>query len=117
MHCTKCKTYRTSRHDASCHSYCGSGDCKIICSYCGERSLIDSSVIAVGRHLGLTENNPILVEFQQRMARVNAGGWRDEFTMKINSSTVEGYQGPTRFVTYNKNQKFQITGVTFYDDY
>jgi len=88
MRCIKCKTYRTSRHDAYCHSSCGNGDCKITCSYCGEKTLIDSSVVAVGSHLGLTENNPILAEFQQRVARVNAGGWRDDFTMKIDSSTV-----------------------------
>ncbi|CAG8686933.1 4292_t:CDS:2, partial [Ambispora gerdemannii] len=112
MYCTKCKGYRDSRY-SSCGGSCGSGNCQHVCASCGEHSLIDYTVQKVGDELGLTKSNPILMQFQERMARVNAGGWRDEFTMRIDEATVDGYRGPTRYVTYNKNKKFQITDNVF----
>jgi len=72
----------------------------------------------VGDNLGLGKSNPVLLEFQRRKALVDhPSSNKDGFTMRIDQATVDGYCGPTRFLTYNKNKKFQITGVTFYDDY
>ncbi|RHZ64769.1 hypothetical protein Glove_320g53 [Diversispora epigaea] len=116
MYCTRCKEYRNSRY-SSCKNSCDSGDCEHICATCGQHSLIDSEVVCVGKQLGLNQNNPILEDFQKLKAQVNAGGWRDEFTMEISQRTVEGYFGPKRYIVYDKNKKFQYTGVTFHTDY
>src|ERR1044071_1533904 len=115
MHCTQCKVDRSSRH-STCYGSCGSGSCRHVCSYCGGHTLIESAVVSVGVRLGLSKNNPILLEFQRQKSLVDNGN-RNSFTMEISEATLGGTVGPKRYVVYDKTREFQITGVVFHNDY
>src|SRR2546430_5305286 len=106
MHCTNCKTDRSSRY-SSCNNSCGSGICSHVCSYCGQHTLIEYAVERISHQLSISNNNPLMNRLQRLKADVEAGRIK-EFTVEITQGTVSGYYGPERIIVYNKNSNGQF---------
>src|ERR1043165_691355 len=101
MYCQNCKTDRTSRHDASCHSYCG-GNCKITCSYCYQETLIEMAVVRVANQLNISKNSDFLKDLQIQKKLVDDGTAK-ELTYTIDAYSTRGqYSGPKRYLIYRK---------------